>query len=90
MTEWVFPCSMPAGLMYETLWYAKVNWKSSRTENLLVEQGRAKKPQWTKEAEEAADRFGQVIVHFGAKEVGLISNLAIITKETFTSYRFTE
>ena len=55
-----------------------------------MEQGRAKKPQWTKEAEEAADRFGQVIVHFGAKEVGLISNLAIITKETFTSYRFTE
>ena len=39
---------------------------------------------------EAADRFGQDIVHFGAKEVGLISNLAIITTGTFTSYRFTE
>ena len=38
----------------------------------------------------AADRFGQGIVHFGAKEVGLILNLAIITKGTFTSYRFTE
>ena len=39
---------------------------------------------------EAADRFGQGIVHFGAKEVGLVSNLAIITKGTFFSYRFTE
>ena len=39
---------------------------------------------------EAADRFGQDIVHFGAKKVGLISNLAIITKEALTSYQFIE
>ena len=31
---------------------------------------------------EAAYRFGQDNVHFGAKEVGLISNLAIIIKES--------
>ena len=32
---------------------------------------------------EAADRFGENIVHFVAKVVGLISNLAIITKRIY-------
>ena len=39
---------------------------------------------------EAADRFGQDVIHFGDTGVGLISNLAIITKVTFIFCRFTE
>ena len=32
---------------------------------------------------EAADRFGENIVHFSGKQVGLISNLAIISKRIY-------
>lgn len=39
---------------------------------------------------EAVDRFGQDVVHFGDTEVGLISDLAIITKVTFIFCRFTQ
>ena len=39
---------------------------------------------------ETADCSGQDVVHSGAKEVGLISNLAIITKGAFIFYRFTD
>ena len=51
-----------------------------------MEQGRPKKPPWTKKKDhilEAADRFGENIVHCVAKVVGLISNLAIITKRIY-------
>lgn len=68
-TEWVFPFSMPASLMYETLWYKKVSWKISRAKNLLMEQGRVKKPRWTKRGHilKAADLFGKNIVRFVTK-----------------------
>lgn len=39
---------------------------------------------------EAADAFGQDIVHLGSKQVGLIANLAIITRRAFIFYRLTK
>ena len=67
--EWVFPFSMPACLMYETLWYRKVNGVSSRTGIYWWNRAESKSRNRQKERShiEAADLFGENIVRFVTK-----------------------